>query len=61
MIVYDSLYLIVVDRSRRVVVVESHEKVRIEAGLVIVDGGYEDSVKMERKGDCEGAFLCWMT
>jgi hypothetical protein len=44
-----------------VVVAESHEKVRIEAGLVIFDSGYENSVKMEREGDCEGAFLCWMT
>lgn len=39
------------------VVAESHEKVRIEAGLVIVDSGYENSVKMEREGDCEGAFF----
>jgi hypothetical protein len=39
-----------------VVVIKRHEKVRVEVGFVIVNGSYEDTIEMERKGDCEGAF-----
>lgn len=39
------------------VVVKRHEKVRVEVGFVIVNSSYEDTIEMERKGDCEGAFF----